>query len=75
MENTMNHETAGPYDILVSDCTPSGKLTNIGTAWPTPKGAGCRPAHRITRPEGAQLLVLADRRRAAPSQPVDQTQG
>ena len=60
----MNQETARPFDILVTDGKPNSKLTNVGTAWPTPKGTGYRFTLKVGLPEGAQILILPSRPRA-----------
>jgi hypothetical protein len=57
----MTNETNRPFDILVTDGVPAGKLTNVGTAWPTAKGAGYRFTLKVGLPAGAQVLILPSR--------------
>ena len=64
----MPNETKGPFDILVTDGVPSGALTNVGAAWPTPKGAGCRFTLKVGLPTAAQVLILPSRSQSAKPQ-------
>ena len=63
----MTTENQTIYDVLVTDGQPNGKLTKVGTAFPTPKGAGYRFTLKANLAEGAQLLILPSRSRGHPA--------
>jgi hypothetical protein len=56
------------FDVLLSDGKPKGRLTIVGTAYPTPKGAGYRFTLKATISEGAQLVLLPSRSRGEASE-------
>lgn len=67
----MTTENQTVFDILVTDGTPGGKLTKVGTAYPTPKGTGHRFTLKAALAEGAQILILPSRPRAPKEQPAE----
>ena len=56
----MTNETKS-YDILVCDAQPNSKVAKIGTAYPTPKGAGYRFTLKTDLSAGWQVLILPSR--------------
>ena len=61
----MNTETNNVFDVLVSNPEPNSRLTKVGTAYPTEKGAGYRFTLKVGLAEGARVVILPSRSRPA----------
>ena len=59
----MNTEPNRVFDVLLGSQEPNGRLTKIGTAYPTVKGAGYRFTLKTALTEGAQIVILPTRSR------------
>jgi len=57
----MTNENNRQYDVLVANPEANGRLSKVGTAYPTQKGAGYRATLKVGISEGSQILLLPSR--------------